>query len=292
MWAESLAFSSASRHTSEVQSALLWQTTPFWAYRNRPAMYWQRSNVHCLVSLCGSGFSEKDYNSLFGYLPGLSTTTPSRHQGFRNLWGMNEWAKEWTQWLTEELPRTSNNPMADALGSVGKTKPQYLRVAKDTKDSIKITSFYEWRDFHHCERHNIYWRLSLHQDSAQHQQNKTGLGSLGRDWTNDFLLKPQAGICMPGLILQTSKNKLSMLGSKAPKEEKQTENTKGFPNLFRQRITVKSLLTSKEEASPIVTSDVKLSSCLSDMNPLSGHVGDQGCLIIGFHLLLSWPKIL
>lgn len=176
MWAESLTFSFASQHTSEVQSALFWQTTPFWAYRNRPAMYWQRSNVHCLVALCGSGFSEKDYNSLFGYLPGFSTTTPSRHQGFRNLWGMNEWAKEWTQWLTEELPRTSNNPMADALGSVGKTKPQYLRVTKDTKDSIKITSFYEWRDFHHCERHNIYWRLSLHQDSAQHQQNKTGLG--------------------------------------------------------------------------------------------------------------------
>lgn len=107
-----------------------------------------------------------------------------------------------------------------------------------------------------------------------------------------FLLKSQAGICMPGLILQTSKNKLSMLGSKASKQERQTENTKGFPSLFRQRITVKSLLTSKEEASPNVTSDVKPSSCLSDINPLLGHMGDHGCLIIGFHFLLSQPTVL
>lgn len=93
------------------------------------------------------------------------------------------------------------------------------------------------------------------------------------------------GLTLKNLLRPVSKNKLSTLGSKAPKEERQTENTKGFPSLFKQRITVKSLLISKEEASPRVTSDVKPSSCLRDMNPLLGHMGDHGCLINGVHFL-------
>lgn len=83
-----------------------------------------------------------------------------------------------------------------------------------------------------------------------------------------------------------------MLGSKAPKEERHTENTKGLPSLFKQRVTVKSFLTSKEEASPRVISDVKPSSCLSDMNPLLGYMGDHGCLTNGFHFLFCWRTAL
>lgn len=100
------------------------------------------------------------------------------------------------------------------------------------------------------------------------------------------------GLTLKNLLRPVSKNKLSTLGSKAPKEERQTENTKGFPSLFKQRITVKSLLISKEEASPRVTSDVKPSSCLRDMNPLLGHMGDHGCLINGFHFLFCWRTAL